>query len=231
MDFVVTEKGLKERFNPIGLVVGTGMQNFLPKYAKGEWKAYRDSIGEREFSVEIYKGSISYPAGMIELDIPIVAVSRHGRDPNKLIKPHEIDYAANMIALYENGVRKVFATSAVGVGDKRYVGKLIVPDDLDDVSGRLHDLPPEMGMTGGSECKYANILGRPEGEGGDRKVLEKMKYAIVGLGTNPCAHLSSGIVHEEHIEKVKQMENDLVELLKKAIPKAYSLESNKIVEE
>lgn len=69
---------------------------------------------------------------------PFWFLPRHGKSHD--VAPHEINYRANLWALYQQGVRQVFAINAVGgIADGLEPGALVVPDQLIDYSwGREH---------------------------------------------------------------------------------------------
>lgn len=75
--------------------------------------------------------------GKVSLDIvekegiEIAFISRHGK--NHTVPPHKINYRANMKALYDLGVRHIFATVAVGSMNPNYKpGDLLVANDFLD---------------------------------------------------------------------------------------------------
>jgi 5'-methylthioadenosine phosphorylase len=61
----------------------------------------------------------------------IAFLPRHGYGHD--LPPHRINYRANIYGLYSIGVRRIFATNAVGAVNPNFkVGDMIVPDDLID---------------------------------------------------------------------------------------------------
>ncbi len=84
---------------------------------------------------EIVKTPYGEPSGPITrgvlADKTIVFLPRHGY--GHTIPPHKVNYRANMWALKEAGVHRVFSVAAVGgIRDDLDAGMLIVPDQIID---------------------------------------------------------------------------------------------------
>jgi 5'-methylthioadenosine phosphorylase len=61
----------------------------------------------------------------------VVFLPRHG--PNHSVSPHRINYRANIWALHKLGVRRIFATNAIGaINHDLKIGQIVVPHDLVD---------------------------------------------------------------------------------------------------
>jgi 5'-methylthioadenosine phosphorylase len=65
----------------------------------------------------------------------VVFLPRHGSDHS--VPPHKINYRANIYALYELGVQRIFATNAVGAINLNFKsGDIVVPHDFVDFTKR-----------------------------------------------------------------------------------------------
>ena len=75
----------------------------------------------------------------------VVFLPRHG--PNHSVPPHRINYRANIWALHKLGVKRIFATNAVGAINRDFKpGQIAVPHDFVDFTkarcGTFHDEAP-----------------------------------------------------------------------------------------
>lgn len=90
--------------------------------------------------------SVVTPFGSVELDIglcvdthrSVAFLARHAKGHK--IPPHKVNYRANLWALHQLGVKRVFAINAVGgISADCGPGKLVVPDQIIDYTyGREH---------------------------------------------------------------------------------------------
>ena len=68
-------------------------------------------------------------------EIEIYFLPRHG--PKHSVAPHLINYRANIYALHQLGVKKIFSTNAVGSIDRSInPGDFVVPDQIIDMTKR-----------------------------------------------------------------------------------------------
>lgn len=105
---------------PVGVIGGTGLTTLSDL----------EITGERQ--VETPWGAPSAPLVDGRLgDQPVIFLSRHG-NPHR-IPPHQVNYRANLQALYDSGVRTVVGVNAVG-GIHRDMGpaQVVVPDQIID---------------------------------------------------------------------------------------------------
>lgn len=105
---------------PVGIIGGTGLTTL----------SGLEITGER--AVDTVWGVPSAPLVDGKLgDQPVVFLSRHG-NPHR-IPPHQVNYRANLKALYDAGVRTVVGVNAVG-GIHRDMGPahVVVPDQIID---------------------------------------------------------------------------------------------------
>lgn len=72
------------------------------------------------------------PISIGEIDgIPVAFLPRHG--VQHCVPPHEVNYRANVYALYTMGAKKIITTNAVGAINPSFkAGDLVVPHDLID---------------------------------------------------------------------------------------------------
>ncbi|MCM0611585.1 S-methyl-5'-thioinosine phosphorylase [Marinobacter sediminum] len=106
--------------HPVGIIGGTGLTTL----------SGLEIIGQQQ--VDTAWGSPS--AGLVEGrlgDQPVIFLSRHG-NPHR-IPPHQVNYRANIQALFEAGVRTVVGVNAVG-GIHRDMGPahIVIPDQIID---------------------------------------------------------------------------------------------------
>jgi len=105
---------------PIGIIGGSGFTS-LPGLSIERSEAVTTEFGEP--SAALLHGSV---AGQ-----PLVFLARHG-NPH-VIPPHRVNYRANLLALKEAGVKRVFALAAVGgIGSDCEPGRLVIPDQIID---------------------------------------------------------------------------------------------------
>src|SRR5689334_19980290 len=83
----------------VGIIGGTGLESLPPDYS-AEPMTVTTPFGDALLT-RVTHGSDQF-----------VFLSRHGASHG--LAPHQINYRANIAALAETGVRKVFATNAVG---------------------------------------------------------------------------------------------------------------------
>ncbi|KMQ74900.1 S-methyl-5'-thioinosine phosphorylase [Marinobacter subterrani] len=106
--------------HPVGVIGGTGLTTLSDL----------EITGERQ--VETPWGVPSAPLVDGRLgDQPVIFLSRHG-NPHRL-PPHQVNYRANLQALYDSGARTVVGVNAVG-GIHRDMGpaQVVVPDQIID---------------------------------------------------------------------------------------------------
>ena len=112
------EKGRNEM---IGIIGGSGLYDSL----EGIENAERAPVETKYGKVTLIKVTFG--------GVDIVFLSRHGDDVK--FPPHAINHKANIMALYKAGVRKIIATSAVGVLKFKYnLGILTLPDQMVDMT-------------------------------------------------------------------------------------------------
>lgn len=107
---------------PIGIIGGSGFYDLLenPEVFIHDSKYGRSS--------EIFKGSIDGQ--------PVYFIPRHG--PQHHIIVPRINYRANIYALWELGVRRIFATNSVGsMNPEMKPGDMVIPDDFFDMTRRM----------------------------------------------------------------------------------------------
>ena len=106
---------------PVGIIGGSGFYDLLDD---AEMFIHDNKYGR---STEIFKGTID--------GTPVYFLPRHG--PNHKVIVPRIPYRANMYALKELGVQRVFATNSVGVLNPDIaLGDLVIPDDFYDMTCR-----------------------------------------------------------------------------------------------
>ncbi|MBW7470312.1 S-methyl-5'-thioinosine phosphorylase [Marinobacter sp. F4218] len=105
---------------PVGIIGGTGLTTL----------SGLEITGERP--VETVWGAPSAPLVEGSLgDQPVVFLSRHG-NPHR-IPPHQVNYRANLQALYEAGVRTVVGVNAVGgIHPDMGPAHVVIPDQIID---------------------------------------------------------------------------------------------------
>ena len=105
----------------IGIIGGSGLYDSLDGIENAEKMQVETKYGV----VTLIKGTFG--------GVDIVFLSRHGDDVK--FPPHAINHRANIMALYDTGVRKIIATSAVGVLKFKYkLGILTLPDQMVDMT-------------------------------------------------------------------------------------------------
>ncbi|PIS42133.1 MAG: hypothetical protein COT24_04920 [Candidatus Kerfeldbacteria bacterium CG08_land_8_20_14_0_20_40_16] len=122
---------------PIALITGTGMDElFSPKT--------EEKTGLPVFKTELKHVARTTHGGPVRAQIvrgdglEFLWLDRHNSS-KRYCCPHEINSAAYMKMLYDNGVQFIFATSAVGginrAGfDRLEVGSLVIPEDFIDLT-------------------------------------------------------------------------------------------------
>lgn len=105
---------------PVGIIGGTGLTTLSGLIITGETGV---STPWGEPSVPLVEGRLG--------EQPVIFLSRHG-NPHR-IPPHQVNYRANILALYEAGVRTVVGVNAVG-GIHREMGPahVVIPDQIID---------------------------------------------------------------------------------------------------
>lgn len=109
-----------EQPRPVGIIGGTGLTT-LKGLAIEEERSVSNQWGEP--SDKLVYGRLGQQ--------PVIFLARHG-NPHR-IPPHQVNYRANIQALYDAGVRTVVGVNAVG-GIHREMGPahVVVPDQLID---------------------------------------------------------------------------------------------------
>ncbi|MGB2109859.1 MAG: S-methyl-5'-thioinosine phosphorylase, partial [Marinobacter vinifirmus] len=106
--------------NPVGIIGGTGLTSLSDLEIVGE-----ETVSTRwgEPSDKLVHGRLG--------DQAVVFLARHG-NPHR-IPPHQVNYRANLQALYDAGVRTVVGVNAVG-GIHKAMGPahVVVPDQVID---------------------------------------------------------------------------------------------------
>ena len=106
--------------NPVGIIGGTGLTSLSDLEIVGE-----ETVSTRwgEPSDKLVHGRLG--------DQSVVFLARHG-NPHR-IPPHQVNYRANLQALYDAGVRTVVGVNAVG-GIHKAMGPahVVVPDQVID---------------------------------------------------------------------------------------------------
>lgn len=102
--------------NRIGVIGGSGFYNFLPE--------------PETMMVETPFGKVSVQKGKIE-DKKVIFLPRHGT--NHTIPPHQINYKANIFALFKLGVTRVMSSCAAGSTREEIVpGSYVITDQFID---------------------------------------------------------------------------------------------------
>ncbi|MBZ2168315.1 S-methyl-5'-thioinosine phosphorylase [Marinobacter sp. F4216] len=105
---------------PVGIIGGTGLTTLSGLEITGE-QAVSTPWGEP--SAPLVEGSLG--------DLPVVFLARHG-NPHR-IPPHQVNYRANLQALFDAGVRTVVGVNAVGgIHSDMGPAHVVVPDQLID---------------------------------------------------------------------------------------------------
>ena len=109
-----------ESISPVGIIGGTGLTT-LNGLAIDDERAVSNQWGEA--SDKLVYGTLG--------EQPVVFLARHGNPHH--IPPHQVNYRANMQALYDAGVRTVVGVNAVGsIHPQMGPAHLVVPDQLID---------------------------------------------------------------------------------------------------
>jgi 5'-methylthioinosine phosphorylase len=109
-----------EKMHPVGIIGGTGLTTLSGLEITGE-KPVRTSWGVP--SAPLVEGHLG--------DQPVIFLSRHG-NPHR-IPPHQVNYRANLRALYEAGVRTVIGVNAVGgIHPDMGPAHVVIPDQIID---------------------------------------------------------------------------------------------------
>lgn len=109
-----------EKMHPVGIIGGTGLTTLSGLEITGE-KPVRTSWGVP--SAPLVGGHLG--------DQPVIFLSRHG-NPHR-IPPHQVNYRANLRALYDAGVRTVIGVNAVGgIHPDMGPAHVVVPDQIID---------------------------------------------------------------------------------------------------
>lgn len=105
---------------PVGIIGGTGLTTLAGLKITGE-EARSTSWGEP--SAPLVQGRLGHQS--------VVFLSRHG-NPHR-IPPHQVNYRANIQALYDAGVRTVVGVNAVGgIHPDMGPAHIVVPDQIID---------------------------------------------------------------------------------------------------
>ncbi|MBW3225883.1 S-methyl-5'-thioinosine phosphorylase [Marinobacter adhaerens] len=109
-----------EKMHPVGIIGGTGLTTLSGLEITGENKA---GTPWGMPSAPLVEGRLG--------DQPVMFLSRHG-NPHR-IPPHQVNYRANLKALYDAGVRTVIGVNAVG-GIHADMGPahVVIPDQIID---------------------------------------------------------------------------------------------------
>ncbi|XKH00488.1 S-methyl-5'-thioinosine phosphorylase [Marinobacter nauticus] len=109
-----------EQTPPVGIIGGTGLTT-LKGLAIDQEQAASNQWGEP--SDKLVFGSLGKQ--------PVIFLARHG-NPHR-IPPHQVNYRANIQALYDAGVRTVVGVNAVGgIHSQMGPAQVVVPDQLID---------------------------------------------------------------------------------------------------
>lgn len=106
----------------VGIIGGSGLSKFVP-FSIADELVVETPYGR----VEVQK--LDYEAG------DLYFVARHGSGHG--VPPHEVNYRANVRALKDLGVERIFSTTAVGsVNLEMLPGTFVVPDQIIDFTHR-----------------------------------------------------------------------------------------------
>lgn len=109
--------------SPVGIIGGTGLTTLSGLEITGE-RALETSWGAP--SGPLVDGRLG--------EQEVVFLSRHG-NPHR-IPPHQVNYRANLRALYDAGVRTVVGVNAVGgIHSEMGPAHIVVPDQIIDYTG------------------------------------------------------------------------------------------------
>ena len=109
-----------ETVHPVGIIGGTGLTTL----------SGLEITGEKEVGTPWGTPSAPLVEGQLG-DQPVIFLSRHG-NPHR-ISPHQVNYRANLRALYDAGARTVIGVNAVG-GIHKDMGpaQVVIPDQIID---------------------------------------------------------------------------------------------------
>jgi 5'-methylthioinosine phosphorylase len=105
---------------PVGIIGGTGLTTLAGLRIEGE-SAVTTEWGEP--SAPLVRGALDRQ--------PVIFLARHG-NPHR-IPPHQVNYRANLMALYQAGVRTVVGVNAVGgIHPDMGPAHVVIPDQIID---------------------------------------------------------------------------------------------------
>ncbi len=109
-----------EKVHPVGIIGGTGLTTL----------SGLEITGERPVNTPWGKPSAQLVEGRLG-ELPVIFLSRHG-NPHR-IPPHQVNYRANLKALYDAGVRTVIGVNAVGgIHPDMGPAHVVIPDQIID---------------------------------------------------------------------------------------------------
>lgn len=109
-----------EKMHPVGIIGGTGLTTL----------SGLEITGERQSSTPWGNPSAPLVEGRLG-DQPVIFLSRHG-NPHR-IPPHQVNYRANLKALYDAGVRTLVGVNAVGgIHPDMGPAHVVIPDQIID---------------------------------------------------------------------------------------------------
>ena len=109
-----------EKMHPVGIIGGTGLTTL----------SGLEINGERQVGTPWGSPSAPLVEGRLG-DQPVIFLSRHG-NPHR-IPPHQVNYRANLKALYDAGVRTVVGVNAVGgIHPDMGPAHVVIPDQIID---------------------------------------------------------------------------------------------------
>lgn len=109
-----------EKMHPVGIIGGTGLTTL----------SGLEIIGEKPVHTAWGVPSAPLVEGQLEGQ-PVIFLSRHG-NPHR-IPPHQVNYRANLKALYDAGVRTVIGVNAVGgIHPDMGPAHVVIPDQIID---------------------------------------------------------------------------------------------------
>lgn len=105
---------------PVGIIGGTGLTSLPGLVVEGETRVATD-WGEP--SAPLVRGQLNGQ--------PVIFLARHG-NPHR-IPPHQVNYRANVMALYQAGVRTLIGVNAVGgIHPDMGPARVVIPDQIID---------------------------------------------------------------------------------------------------
>lgn len=109
-----------EKMHPVGIIGGTGLTTL----------SGLEITGEKQVGTPWGSPSAPLVEGRLG-DQPVIFLSRHG-NPHR-IPPHQVNYRANLKALYDAGVRTVVGVNAVGgIHPDMGPAHVVIPDQIID---------------------------------------------------------------------------------------------------